>query len=196
MEDYARLHAGIGGDNEKLAYNVLQARPRRRRDPRRRRRPGRARRPGPALRPDRAARPLLREPPRRAADRVPRRSRSRRCGAPSARRRGATASSCSATSTSSGMPPPAPKRSSIVATLDAVDALGLEGASVRINDRRAAGLDARRLRLRAPTSARACSSRSTSSTRSEPEGVVAELRDRGATAAAVDALEAVPRAAR
>ena len=27
MEDYERLHAGIGGDNEKLAYNVLQARP-------------------------------------------------------------------------------------------------------------------------------------------------------------------------
>ena len=24
MEDYARLHAGIGGDNEKLAYNVLK----------------------------------------------------------------------------------------------------------------------------------------------------------------------------
>ena len=24
MEDHARLHAGIGGDNEKLAYNVLK----------------------------------------------------------------------------------------------------------------------------------------------------------------------------
>ena len=81
----------------------------------------------------------------------------------------------------------------IVATLDAVDALGLDGATVRINDRRAAGLDAGELRLRADERPGVLITIDKLD-KIGAEGVVAELRERGATAAAVDALGAVPSA--
>ena len=74
VEDVARLHSGLGGDNEKLAFSVLQARTRRRRPRRgdRLRRHPEPRRPRAAVRPHGSARPLLRHPPRRAAAGLPR----------------------------------------------------------------------------------------------------------------------------
>lgn len=77
----------------------------------------------------------------------------------------------------------------IVATLDAVDALGLEGATVRINDRRALDwmldhfgfAEAERPGVLVTID---------KLDKIGVDGVLAELRDRGATSAAVDALEA------
>ena len=99
MEDHARLHAGIGGDNEKLAYNVLKR--------------GldadaiRAAAENPADLADLGLRYDLTVTLARFYASHP--CRSRRCGAPSARRRVATGSSCSATSTSWVMRPRAPR---------------------------------------------------------------------------------------
>ena len=116
------------------------------------------------------------------------RCRSLRSGAQSARRRAAIASSCSATSTSSGMPHPAPKRSSssrpstpstpsgstarlCASTIDALLEWMLDGFGFTADERPGVLITIDKLdKIRA-------------------EGVVAELRERGATAAAVDALE-------
>ncbi len=77
----------------------------------------------------------------------------------------------------------------LVATLAAVDALGLEGATVRVNDRRLLigmldtfgfGVDERDSVLITVDKL----------DKIRADGVVAELRERGATPAAVDALEA------
>ena len=111
----------------------LARRPRRGRGIRRR---PLARRPRPALRPHGAAGPVLRDPPRRAAPRVPRRSRSRRCGAPSARRRAATASSCSATSTSSARPARSPSSSCSPRPSRRSTRSASRGCTIRLNDRR------------------------------------------------------------
>ena len=76
-----------------------------------------------------------------------------------------------------------------MATLDAVDALGLTGATVRINDRRALewmletfGFDASERPGVLITIDKL--------DKIGPDGVIAELRERGATTAAVDAFEA------
>lgn len=76
----------------------------------------------------------------------------------------------------------------IVATLDTVDALGLEGASVRINDRRA--LDAM-LDVFGFAAAERPGVLITIDKLDKvgPSGVVAELRERDVTGAAVDAFE-------
>src|SRR4051794_35646717 len=75
----------------------------------------------------------------------------------------------------------------IVATLDTLDALGLEGGSVRINDRRAldAMLDVFGF---APSERPGVLITIDKLDKVGPSGVVAELRERGATASAVDAL--------
>ena len=77
----------------------------------------------------------------------------------------------------------------IVATLDTLDVLGLEGGSVRINDRRA--LDAM-LDVFGFDAAERPGVLITIDKLDKvgPTGVVAELRERGATASAVDALAA------
>ncbi|MDN3309784.1 histidine--tRNA ligase [Microbacterium oryzae] len=77
----------------------------------------------------------------------------------------------------------------IAATLDALDALGLEGATVRINDRRA--LDAMLDLFGFPVDERPGVLITIDKLdKVGAEGVVAELRGREATASAVDALEA------
>ena len=77
----------------------------------------------------------------------------------------------------------------ITATLDTLDALGLEGATVRINDRRAldAMLDAFGF---APEERPGVLITVDKLDKIGPDGVVAELRDRGAAPAAVDAFGA------
>ncbi|GAA4188480.1 histidine--tRNA ligase [Microbacterium oryzae] len=77
----------------------------------------------------------------------------------------------------------------IAATLDALDALGLEGATVRINDRRA--LDGMLDVFGFPADERPGVLITIDKLdKVGAEGVVAELREREATASAVDALEA------
>lgn len=195
MEEYSRLHAGIGGDNEKLAYNVLK----RGLDADAIERIGRAM--GSAadniaqltdlgLRYDLTV-PLARFyatnrgqlpsvfrsiqiAPVWRAER-PQRGRYRQfvqcdidiIGDASARAESELA----------------------VATLDTLDALGLEGGSIRINDRRvldwmldAFGFDAAERPGVLITIDKL--------DKLGPDGIVAELRERGATAAAVDAFAA------
>ena len=76
----------------------------------------------------------------------------------------------------------------ITATLDTLDALGLEGADVRINDRRA--LDAMLEVFGFPAAERPGVLITIDKLdKIGPEGVAAELRERGAAAGAVDAFE-------
>lgn len=77
----------------------------------------------------------------------------------------------------------------VVATLDTLDALDLEGATVRINDRRALDFMLDSFGF-APDERPGVLITIDKLDKLGPEGVVAELRDRGATAAAVDAFEA------
>ena len=77
----------------------------------------------------------------------------------------------------------------IVASLDAVDALGLEGATVRINDRRALDWMLESFGFTADERPGVLITIDKLD-KIGPTGVVAELRDRGATAAAVDGLDA------
>jgi histidyl-tRNA synthetase len=136
MEDHARLHAGIGGDNEKLAYNVLKR--------------GldadaiRAAAENPAELADLGLRYDLTVP-------LARFYASHRTELPGVFRAVQIAPVWRAERPQKGryrqfvqcdidVVGDASSRAEaelIVATLDAVDALGLEGASVRINDRRA-----------------------------------------------------------
>ena len=190
MEDYARLHAGIGGDNEKLAYNVLKR--------------GldadaiRAAADDPAELTDLGLRYDLTVP-------LARFYASHRGELPAVFRAIQIAPVWRAERPQKGryrqfmqcdidiMGDASPRAEAelIVATLDAVDALGLDGSSVRINDRRALdwmlesfgfGADERPGVLITIDKL----------DKVGPAGVVAELRDRGATPAAVDALRGVP----
>lgn len=188
MEEYGRLHAGIGGDNEKLAYNVLKR--------------GldadaiRAAADDPAQLTDLGLRYDLTVPLARfyASHRAelpavfrsiqiapvwraerPQKGRYRQfvqcdidiIGDASARAEAELA----------------------VATLDTLDALGLEGGTIRINDRRA-------LDWMLDSFGFAADERPgvlitiDKLDKIGPDGVAAELRDRGATPVAVDAFEA------
>jgi histidyl-tRNA synthetase len=184
MEEYSRLHAGIGGDNEKLAYNVLKR--------------GldadaiRAAADDPSGLADLGLRYDLTVP-------LARFYASHRAELPAVFRaiqvapvwraerpqKGRYRQFMQADIDIMGDASPRAEAELIVATLDAVDALGLEGATVRINDRRALDwmLD---------------SFGFTSDERPGvlitidkldkigPDGVIRELRERGATPAAVD----------
>ncbi|WP_345803412.1 ATP phosphoribosyltransferase regulatory subunit [Microbacterium sp. AZCO] len=188
VEEYARLHAGIGGDNEKLAFNILK-------------------------------RGMDAEAVRAAADdqsaltdlglrydlTVPlaRFYASHRAELPSVFRSIQIAPVWRAERPQKGryrqfvqcdidIIGDASARAEaelVTATLDAVDALGLEGGSVRINDRRA-------LDWMLDTFGFAADERPgvlitiDKLDKIGPEGIVAELRDRGATPSAVDAFEA------
>ncbi|MET0829414.1 MAG: histidine--tRNA ligase [Microbacterium sp.] len=188
MEDHARLHAGIGGDNEKLAYSVLKR----------------------GL--DADAIRAAAENPGELADlglrydlTVPlaRFYASHRSELPAVFRAVQIAPVWRAERPQKGryrqfvqcdidILGDASSRAEaelIVATLDAVDALGLDGASVRINDRRA--LDWM-LESFGFTAAERPGVLITIDKLDKigTEGVVAELRERGATADAVDGLEA------
>jgi histidyl-tRNA synthetase len=186
LEDYERLHAGIGGDNEKLAYNVLRR--------------GldadavRAAADDPAALADLGLRYDLTVP-------LARFYASHRSELPTVFRSVQIAPVWRAERPQKGryrqfvqcdidIIGDASARAEaelIVATLDAVSALGLEDAAVRINDRRLLdwmlggfgfSVDERPgvlITIDKLDKIRA-------------EGVVAELRDRGATAGAVDAL--------
>ncbi|MEV8266044.1 histidine--tRNA ligase [Microbacterium sp. NPDC076911] len=191
MEEYSRLHSGIGGDNEKLAYNVLKR----------------------GL--DAAAITAAADSPAALTDlglrydlTVPlaRFYASHRGELPSVFRSVQIAPVWRAERPQKGryrqfmqcdidIMGDATSRAEaelIVASLDTLDALGLEGASVRINDRRVLDWmlghfgfhEAERpgvlITIDKLDKIRA-------------EGVVTELRERGATAAAVDAFEAFMR---
>lgn len=188
MEDYDRLHAGIGGDNEKLAYNVLK-------------------------------RGLDADAIRAAADdqaqltdlglrydlTVPlaRFYASHRAELPSVFRAIQIAPVWRAERPQKGryrqfvqcdidIIGDASARAEaelVVATLDAVDALGLEGGSVRINDRRTLDwmLDSFGFTAEERPGVLITIDKLD---KIGPEGIVAELRERGATPGAVDAFEA------
>ncbi|MEJ1155935.1 histidine--tRNA ligase [Microbacterium marmarense] len=191
MEEYARLHSGIGGDNEKLAYNVLKR----------------------GL--DGAAITAAADSPADLTDlglrydlTVPlaRFYASHRGELPSVFRSVQIAPVWRAERPQKGryrqfmqcdidIMGDASSRAEaelIVASLDTLDALGLEGASVRINDRRVLDWmlghfgfsEAERpgvlITIDKLDKIRA-------------EGVVAELRERGASEAAVDAFESFMR---
>ncbi len=186
LEDYERLHAGIGGDNEKLAYNVLRR--------------GldadavRAAADDPAALADLGLRYDLTVP-------LARFYASHRSELPTVFRSVQIAPVWRAERPQKGryrqfvqcdidIIGDASARAEaelIVATLDAVSALGLEDAAVRINDRRLLdwmlagfGFSADERPGVLITIDKLDKIRA--------EGVVAELRDRGATAGAVDAL--------
>jgi len=188
MEEYARLHAGVGGDNEKLAFNVLKR--------------GldadgiRAAADDPAQLTDLGLRYDLTVPLARfyashrgelptvfraiqiapvwRAER-PQKGRYRQfvqcdidiIGDASARAEAELA----------------------VATLDTLDALGLEGGTIRINDRRALDwmLDSFGFTVDERPGVLITIDKLD---KIGPDGVAAELRERGATASAVDAFEA------
>ncbi len=188
MEDYERLHAGIGGDNEKLAYNVLRR--------------GldadavREAADDPAALADLGLRYDLTVP-------LARFYASHRAELPAVFRSVQAAPVWRAERPQKGryrqfvqcdidIIGDASTRAEselIVATLDAVDALGLRDATVRINDRRA--LDAM-LDMFGFAAAERPGVLITIDKLDKigPSGVVGELRERGATAAAVDAFEA------
>ncbi|MCR2817037.1 histidine--tRNA ligase [Microbacterium jiangjiandongii] len=192
LEEYGRLHAGIGGDNEKLAFNILKR--------------GldadavRAAADAPAL--DVAA---LADLGLRYDLTVPlaRFYATHRAELPSVFRSIQIAPVWRAERPQKGryrqfvqcdidIIGDASARAEaelIVASLDALDALGLEGGSIRINDRRL--LDAM-LDLFGFAGDERPGVLITIDKLDKigPSGVVAELRDRGATATAADALEA------
>ncbi|GAB3156237.1 histidine--tRNA ligase [Microbacterium neimengense] len=188
MEDYDRLHAGMGGDNEKLAFNVLKR----------------------ALSPE--AITAAADDPAALSDlglrfdlTVPlaRFYASHRAELPGVFRSVQIAPVWRAERPQKGryrqfvqcdidIIGDAGARAEaelIVATLDTLDALGLVGASVRINDRRA--LDGMLEVFGFEASERAGVLITIDKLdKIGPEGVEAELRERGATASAVDAFAA------
>jgi histidyl-tRNA synthetase len=188
MEEYSRLHAGIGGDNEKLAYNVLKR--------------GldadaiRAAADDPAELTDLGLRYDLTVPLARfyASHRgelptVFRAIQSAPVWRAERPQKGRYRQFVQCDIDIIGDGSTRAEAELIVATLDTVDALGLEGATVRINDRRALDwmldgfgfTDAERPGVLITID---------KLDKIGPAGVVAELRDRGATASAVDALDA------
>ncbi len=187
MEEYGRLHAGIGGDNEKLAYNVLKR--------------GldadaiRAAADDPAELTDLGLRYDLTVP-------LARFYASHRGELPTVFRSIQIAPVWRAERPQKGryrqfmqcdidiMGDASARAESelIVATLDTLDALGLEGGSVRINDRRV-------LDWMLDSFGFAADERPgvlitiDKLDKIGPQGVAAELRERGAAASAVDAFE-------
>ena len=188
MEEFGRLHAGIGGDNEKLAYNVLKR--------------GldadaiRAAAENPADLADLGLRYDLTVP-------LARFYASHRAELPTVFRAVQIAPVWRAERPQKGryrqfmqcdidILGDASSRAEaelIVASLDAVDALGLEGATVRINDRRALDWMLESFGFTADERPGVLITIDKLD-KIGPTGVVAELRDRGATAAAVDGLDA------
>ncbi|WP_246160048.1 histidine--tRNA ligase [Microbacterium rhizomatis] len=188
MEDYDRLHAGIGGDNEKLAYNVL----RRGLD-------------ADAVREAAADPAALADLGLRYDLTVPlaRFYASHRAELPGVFRSVQAAPVWRAERPQKGryrqfvqcdidIIGDASTRAEaelIVATLDAVGALGLENATVRINDRRAldAMLDAFGFAAAERPGVLITIDKLD---KIGPAGIVGELRERGVQTAAVDAFEA------
>ncbi len=187
MEEYARLHAGIGGDNEKLAYNVLKR--------------GldaeaiTAAADDPSQLTDLGLRYDLTVPLARfyATNRgqLPTVFRSIQI-APVWRaerpQKGRYRQFVQCDIDIMGDASARAESELIVATLDTLDALGLEGGRVRINDRRVLDwmLDAFGF---APDERPGVLITIDKLDKIGPSGVAAELRERGATASAVDAFE-------
>ncbi|MGM1017541.1 MAG: histidine--tRNA ligase [Actinomycetota bacterium] len=188
LEEYSRLHAGIGGDNEKLAYNVL-----------RRGLDAEAIRAGAddqAALADLGLRYDLTVPLARfyASNRgqLPTVFRSIQIGPVWRAERpqnGRYRQFLQCDIDIMGDDSARAEAELLVASLDAVDALGLEGATVRINDRRVLdwmldsfgfGADERPGVLITIDKL----------DKIGPDGIAAELRERAATASAVDAFEA------
>ncbi|WP_218844626.1 histidine--tRNA ligase [Microbacterium pseudoresistens] len=187
VEEYGRLHAGIGGDNEKLSYNLL-----------RRGLDAEAIRAGaddPAALSDLGLRYDLTVPLARfyASNRgqLPGVFRSIQIG-PVWRaerpQKGRYRQFVQCDIDIIGDDSARAEAELIVASLDTVDALGLEGGTVRVNDRRALewmldsfgfGDDERPGVLITIDKL----------DKLGPDGIVAELRERGATSTAVDAFE-------
>lgn len=188
MEEYSRLHAGIGGDNEKLAYNVLKR--------------GldadaiTAAAADPSQLTDLGLRYDLTVPLARfyATNRgqLPAVFRSIQI-APVWRaerpQKGRYRQFVQCDIDIMGDASARAESELIVATLDTLDALGLEGGSVRINDRRVLDwlLDAFGFTLEERPGVLVTIDKLD---KVGPAGVAAELRERGATASAVDAFEA------
>ena len=187
LEEYARLHAGIGGDNEKLAYNVL-----------RRGLDAEAIRAGaddPSALADLGLRYDLTVPLARfyASNRaqLPAVFRSIQIG-PVWRaerpQKGRYRQFVQCDIDIMGDDTGRAEAELLVASLDAVDALGLDDATVRINDRRV-------LEWMLGSFGFAAEERSgvlitiDKLDKVGPSGVAAELRDRAVTPAAVDAFE-------
>jgi len=188
MEEYSRLHAGIGGDNEKLAYNVLKL--------------GldadavRAAADDPSELTDLGLRYDLTVP-------LARFYASHRGELPTVFRSIQSAPVWRAERPQKGryrqfvqcdidIIGDASSRAEaelVVATLDTVDALGLDGATVRINDRRVLDWMLDRFGF-APDARPGVLITIDKLDKIGPQGVVAELLERAATHAAVDALEA------
>ena len=188
VEDYARLHAGIGGDNEKLAFNILRR--------------GldadgvRAAADDPAALADLGLRYDLTVP-------LARFYASHRGELPGVFRAIQVAPVWRAERPQKGRyrqfvqcdidiigdPTTRAEAELIIATLDAVGALGLEGATVRINDRRALDsmLDVFGFAEEERPSVLITLDKLD---KIGPQGVVAELRERSSNSAAVDAVEA------
>ena len=188
VEDYERLHAGIGGDNEKLSFSILRR--------------GldadgiRAAADDPAALADLGLRYDLTVP-------LARFYASHRAELPTVFRAVQIAPVWRAERPQKGRyrqfvqcdidvlgdPTPRAEAELIAATLDTLDALGLEGGTVRINDRRA--LDAMLEVFGFADSERPGVLITIDKLdKIGPDGVAAELRDRGATPSAVDAFEA------
>ncbi|WP_218621662.1 histidine--tRNA ligase [Microbacterium oleivorans] len=186
MEEYGRLHAGIGGDNEKLAYNVLSR--------------GldaeaiRAAADDPAALTDLGLRYDLTVP-------LARFYASHRAELPTVFRAIQIAPVWRAERPQKGRyrqfvqcdidiigdPTARAEAELIAASLDALDALGLRGGSVRINDRRV--LDAMLSAFGFAEAERPGILITIDKLdKLGPAGVVAELRERGASAEAVDAF--------
>ncbi len=188
MEDYDRLHAGIGGDNEKLAFNVL-----------RRGLDADAIRSGaddPAALADLGLRYDLTVP-------LARFYASHRAELPTVFRAIQIAPVWRAERPQKGryrqfvqcdidIIGDATGRAEaelVVATLDTLDALGLEGGTIRINDRRALDWMLESFGFTADERPGVLITIDKLD-KIGPDGVTAELRERGATTAAVDAFEA------
>ncbi|GAA1470581.1 histidyl-tRNA synthetase [Microbacterium thalassium] len=188
VEDYGRLHAGIGGDNEKLAYNLLKR--------------GldadaiRAAADDPAALTDLGLRYDLTVP-------LARFYATNRAQLPTVFRAIQIAPVWRAERPQKGRyrqfvqcdidiigdAGPRAEAELIVATLDAVDALGLSGANVRINDRRALDWMLEHFGFAAEERPGVLITIDKLD-KIGPSGVVAELRERGADPAAVDAFAA------
>ncbi len=186
MEEYGRLHAGIGGDNEKLAYNVLK----RGLDPE----AIRAAADEPSALTDLGLRYDLTVPLARfyATNRgqLPSVFRSIQI-APVWRaerpQKGRYRQFMQCDIDIIGDESARAEAELVVATLDTLDALDLEGGSVRINDRRALDWMLEDFGF-APEERPGVLITIDKLDKVGPAGVVAELRERAATPAAVDAF--------
>ncbi|MHC9043558.1 histidine--tRNA ligase [Microbacterium saperdae] len=188
VEEYSRLHAGIGGDNEKLAYNVL----RRGLDADAIRNAA----DDPAALSDLGLRYDLTVPLARfyASNRgqLPAVFRSIQIGAvwrAERPQKGRYRQFVQCDIDIMGDDSSRAEAELMVASLDAVDALGLEGATVRINDRRVLDwmLDSFGFAAEERPGVLITIDKLD---KIGPDGVAAELRERGAAASAVDAFEA------